>query len=113
MFKLALIDVVYMMIFALALGYFIQNDFEIVNSFGFSYQPIFIQLFVFYSIWIELPDLILRLGINWSQITIEYSADQYAVKQGYGEELEKALLTLFASNDDHYNLDPVWVIFNK
>jgi len=80
----AVADVFYMFLFGVGLAAMQEYGVIIVSSFGFSYQSNFVLFYVFYSIWVEIPDFILRLAINWNLRRHEYEADAFAVERGLG-----------------------------
>lgn len=47
LFKSAIVDVVYMMIYAVGLSFMVKNGDPIVASFGFTYKSAFISLYLF------------------------------------------------------------------
>lgn len=97
----ALADVCYMVLYGVGLAAMVQYGQGIIYSFGFTYQSDFILLYVFHSIWVEIPDFILRLGINWNLRRHEYEADKYAVDNNYGQALKKGLVIMFIKNEDN------------
>lgn len=90
-----------MMIYAVCLSMMIQYGNPIVASFGFTYQSTFISLYLFQSIFMEVPDFFLRLFIMWNYRRYEYEADGFASKNGFNCELRKALIVLAVKNEDH------------
>lgn len=101
LFCSAIVDVFYMVIYATMLSVMVTYGNPIVASFGFTYQSTFVSLYLFQSIFIEVPDFILRLFINWNFRRQEYVADKFAADNEYNEKLKKALLIMFVKNDDH------------
>lgn len=102
-----------MFLFGIGLAAMEQYGNCIISSFGFTYQSDFVEFYVFYSIWLEIPDFILRLGINWNLRRHEYQADAYAVENGYGPQLKKGLVIMFIKNEDHLSPDDLHTMINK
>lgn len=102
-----------MVLYGVGLAAMVQYGQGIIYSFGFTYQSDFILLYVFHSIWVEIPDFILRLGINWNLRRHEYEADKYAVDNNYGQALKKGLVIMFIKNEDHLSPDDLHTMINK
>lgn len=83
-------------IFTLFSG-FIHNT-SLFQSFGFfGQQPVIIGFLLFNDI-LQPLDNILTFGMNLLSRKHEYEADEYAVKQGYSQELSKSLVNLNIKN---------------
>eukprot|EP00351_Strombidinopsis_sp_SopsisLIS2011_P003760 CAMPEP_0116881832 /NCGR_PEP_ID=MMETSP0463-20121206/13888_1 /TAXON_ID=181622 /ORGANISM="Strombidinopsis sp, Strain SopsisLIS2011" /LENGTH=184 /DNA_ID=CAMNT_0004534059 /DNA_START=745 /DNA_END=1299 /DNA_ORIENTATION=- len=111
--KGAIVDVCYMVLYGVGVSFMVQYGNPIVSSFGFTYNSTFISLFLFHSIWIEIPDFFLRLGINWNFRRNEYTADKFAHESNYGPQLRKALIIMFVKNEDHLSPDYWHTLVNK
>lgn len=113
LYKSAIVDVVYMMIYALCLSCMIKYGDPIVASFGFTYSSSFVSLYLFQSIFMEIPDFWLRLFINWRYRAHEYEADAFASEHNWNRELKRALLIMFVKNDDHLAPDTLFTTVYK
>jgi STE24 endopeptidase len=93
---------------AFALNLVIGNA-DIVSSFGFT-GPFFAFSLILFTLLFEPFDFLLGLPTNWLSRKAEYSADAFAVKQGYKVEMLEALKVLVTENFANLTPHPLQVL---
>lgn len=93
---------------AFALNLVIGNA-DIVSSFGFT-GSFFAFSLILFTLLFEPFDFLLGLPTNWLSRKAEYSADAFAVKQGYKVEMLEALKVLVTENFANLTPHPLQVL---
>merc|ERR1712154_715390 len=94
----------------MAMGYFIY-DARMYNAFGFDEPIIIVGLILAGTLFTPLNAISKFLSNYWTR-SMEYQADEFAIKLGHGKGLRSGLLKLGEENKSALNPDWLYATLN-
>lgn len=97
LFKMILLNVLYMVIFASAMIPVIGRD-AFLASFNIYHESSFMTFLLYGLLYQHTLDIPIRVGLLWHSRQAEHEADEFAVKKGFENSIKNSLVRAFMTN---------------